>query len=82
MPPPATACPIHSSAATAALVATPSSTSPRVRYHAAARANNTQAGESNTSLTLKLGWASSTPTANTIIGTPMKWLAILRRSRW
>src|SRR6516225_5370367 len=28
------------------------------------------------------GRASRTPTANTIIGTPTKWLMMLRRSRW
>ena len=55
---------------------------PRVRYQAAASANTTQAGLSATGASSNAGRASSTPTANTIIGTPMKWLTMLRRSRW
>ena len=56
--------------------------SPRVRYQAATSANTTQAGVSASPATAKAGRASSTPTAKTIIGTPTKWLAMLRRSRW
>ena len=55
---------------------------PRVRYQAAARPKAIQAGVSASAPRPNTGRASSTPTAKTIIGTPTKWLAMLRRSRW
>ena len=55
---------------------------PRVSHHAAASAKAIQAGVSVQPASGNGVRASSTPTANTIIGMPMKWVAMLRRSRW
>ena len=80
--PPETSWPSLIRMPTPTLTAMPRTTLPRVRYHAAARAKATQARVSETPKAGKVARARSTPTAKTIIGTPMKWLTMLRRSRW
>ena len=80
--PPAACWPSQSSAATATLATTPRTALPRVTYQAAARAKRIHAGVTRAPPAASAGRASRTPIAKTIIGTPTKWLTMLRRSRW
>ena len=59
----------------------PSVSAPRVSHHIAAITSTIQAGVNATPLSCHCGCARSTPIANTIIGTPTKWLTMFRRSR-
>ena len=82
MLPPETSWPSSISTPTATLTAMPRTTLPRVMYQAAARAKTIQASVRETPKAGKVARARSTPTPKTIIGTPTKWLTMLRRSRW
>ena len=66
-----------------ALTAMPSTRSPRPQVPGRDdREHHPGRRQRHATRSTKAGRASSTPTAKTIIGTPMKWLTMLRRSRW